>query len=129
MSEVHLKNPLHSGQIRSVDVAVIGGGIAGKACALGLAQLGLQTVEIAPDLGESVSSPQGSQWGQRIYAFSPSTQKLLAHLQIWDALDHTRLQLVRDMRIYGDRGEKMINFIFQHSKLVHHSWHGLVNLI
>jgi len=106
MSEAHLKTPLHSGQIRSVDVAVIGGGIAGKACALGLAQLGLQTVEIAPDLGESVSSPQGSQWGQRIYAFSPSTQKLLAHLQIWDALDHTRLQPVRDMRIYGDRGEK-----------------------
>ena len=106
MSEVHLKNPLHSSQIRSVDVAVIGGGIAGKACALGLAQLGLQTVEIAPDLGEAVSSPQGSQWGQRIYAFSPSTQKLLAHLQIWEALDHTRLQPVRDMRIYGDRGEK-----------------------
>jgi len=30
----------------------------------------------------------------------------LAHLQIWDALDHSRMQAVRDMRIYGDRGEK-----------------------
>ena len=110
MSEVHLKipskPPTHSSQTRFVDVAVIGGGIAGKACALGLAQLGLQTVEIAPDLGQPISSPQGLQWGQRIYAFSPSTQKLLAHLQIWDALDHARLQPVRDMRIYGDRGEK-----------------------
>ena len=110
MSEVHLKtpskSPAHSSQTRFVDVAVIGGGIAGKACALGLAQLGLQTIEIAPDLGQTVASPQGKQWGQRIYAFSPSTQKLLAHLQIWDALDHTRLQPVRDMRIYGDRGEK-----------------------
>ena len=110
MSEVHLKtpskSPAHSSQTRFVDVTVIGGGIAGKACALGLAQLGLQTIEIAPDLGQTVASPQGSQWGQRIYAFSPSTQKLLAHLQIWDALDHTRLQPVRDMRIYGDRGEK-----------------------
>ncbi|WP_255554432.1 FAD-dependent monooxygenase [Polynucleobacter sp. MWH-HuK1] len=92
--------------MRTADVVVIGGGIAGKACALGLAQLGLQTIEIAPDLGQSVASPQGTQWGQRIYAFSPSTQKLLAHLQIWDALDHGRLQPVRDMRIYGDRGEK-----------------------
>jgi len=54
----------------------------------------------------TVAAPQGSQWGQRIYAFSPSTQKLLAHLQIWDALDHSRMQSVRDMRIYGDRGEK-----------------------
>jgi ubiquinone biosynthesis UbiH/UbiF/VisC/COQ6 family hydroxylase len=92
--------------MRTADVVVVGGGIAGKACALGLAQLGLQTIEIAPDLGQSVASPQGTQWGQRIYAFSPSTQKLLAHLQVWDAIDHSRLQPVRDMRIYGDRGEK-----------------------
>ena len=97
---------LNSSPIRSVDVAVVGGGIAGKACALGLAQLGLSTVEIAPDLGNPTPAPQGNQWGQRIYAFSPSTQKLLARLQIWDALDHSRLQVVRDMRIYGDRGEK-----------------------
>ena len=93
-------------QIRPTDVVVVGGGIAGKACALGLAQLGLQTIQIAPDLGQTIASPQGTQWGQRIYAFSPSTKKLLAHLQIWDALDHSRLQAVRDMRIYGDRGEK-----------------------
>ena len=100
------KSPAHSTQIRTVDVVVVGGGITGKACALGLAQLGLQTIEIAPDLGQNVASPQGTQWGQRIYAFSPSTQKLLAHLHIWDAIDHSRLQAVRDMRIYGDRGEK-----------------------
>ncbi|WP_281745388.1 FAD-dependent monooxygenase [Polynucleobacter yangtzensis] len=110
MSEAHSnslsKSSGHPSQMRTADVVVVGGGIAGKACALGLAQLGLQTVEIAPDLGQSVASPQGTQWGQRIYAFSPSTQKLLAHLQIWDAIDHSRLQPVRDMRIYGDRGEK-----------------------
>lgn len=110
MSEVHpnhlSKSAVQSAKTRSVDVVIVGGGIAGKACALGLAQLGLQTIEIAPDLGQAVAAPQGSQWGQRIYAFSPSTQKLLAHLQIWDALDHSRMQPVRDMRIYGDRGEK-----------------------
>jgi len=110
MSEVHPNNvpksPSLSTQIRTADVVVVGGGITGKACALGLAQLGLQTIEIAPDLGENVPSAQGAQWGQRIYAFSPGTQKLLAHLHIWDAIDHSRLQVVRDMRIYGDRGEK-----------------------
>ena len=110
MSEIHLsaspKTPAQSAKIRSADVVVVGGGITGKACALGLAQLGLNTMEIAPDLGQTVPTPQGVQWGQRIYAFSPSTQKLLAHLQIWDALDHSRMQSVRDMRIYGDRGEK-----------------------
>ena len=110
MSEVQRNRPskslLHSGKIRTADVVVVGGGIAGKACALGLAQMGLQTLEIAPDLDQTVPAPQGPQWGQRIYAFSPGTQKLLAHLQIWDAIDHTRMQAVRDMRIYGDRGEK-----------------------
>ena len=30
---------------------------------------------------------------------------MLAHLQIWDALDHARVQAVRDMRIFGDRGQ------------------------
>ncbi len=110
MSEVlqntSAKLPKNTSQIRAVDVAVVGGGITGKACALGLAQLGLQTIQIAPDLGQAVALPQGNQWGQRIYAFSPSTQKLLAHLQVWDAIDHSRLQPVRDMRIFGDRGEK-----------------------
>jgi len=110
MSEVHAntlaKMPKNTSQIRTVDIAVVGGGIVGKACALGLAQLGLHTVQIAPDLGQAVSAPEGSQWGQRIYAFSPGTQKLLAHLQVWDAVDHSRLQAVRDMRIFGDRGEK-----------------------
>lgn len=98
--------PKNTSQIRTVDVVVVGAGIAGKACALGLAQLGLNTIQIAPDLGQAVPAPQGDQWGQRIYAFSPGTQKLLAHLQIWDAVDHSRMQPVRDMRIFGDRGEK-----------------------
>ncbi|WP_114639506.1 FAD-dependent monooxygenase [Polynucleobacter necessarius] len=110
MSEAHQirlrKSTANPSQIRSVDVAVVGGGIVGKACALGLAQLGLQTAQIAPDLDHAIPIPQGSQWGQRIYAFSPSTRNLLANLQIWDALDQNRLQPVRDMRIYGDRGEK-----------------------
>lgn len=95
-----------STKMRTADVVVVGGGITGKACALGLAQLGLQTIEIAPDLGQTCPNPSGNQWGQRIYAFSPSSQKLLARLQIWDAIDQSRLQPVQDMRIYGDRGEK-----------------------
>jgi len=109
MSEVHqnqaFANTAKPQDARSIDVAVIGGGIVGKAVALGLAQLGLQTLEIAPGLDQGIGAPTGSQWGQRIYAFSPGTIALLKHLQVWDAVDHARLQVVKDMRIYGDRGE------------------------
>ena len=110
MSEVNqntlAKLAKNASPIKTTDVVVVGGGIVGKACALGLAQLGLQTIQIAPDLDQTVPAPQGSEWGQRIYAFSLSTQQLLARLQIWDAIDHSRIQPVRDMRIFGDRGEK-----------------------
>ncbi|MBU3621300.1 FAD-dependent monooxygenase [Polynucleobacter sp. CS-Odin-A6] len=110
MSDVHqntpVKLPKNTSPMRVVDVVVVGGGVVGKACALGLAQLGLQTIQIAPDLDQTIPAPQGTEWGQRIYAFSPSTQKLLAQLQLWDALDQGRMQPVRDMRIFGDRGEK-----------------------
>src|SRR5207247_1808489 len=73
---------------------------------LGLSQLGLNTAQVAPGIDKLVAAPDGSQWGQRIYAFSPSTQKLLARLQVWDAIDQSRMQVVRDMRIFGDRGQK-----------------------
>ncbi|OYY51134.1 MAG: ubiquinone biosynthesis protein UbiH, partial [Polynucleobacter sp. 24-46-87] len=110
MSEVQLIQPAKltkkPGSVRSVDVVVVGGGVAGKACALGSAQLGLQTAQVAPGIENFIAAPQGSQWGQRIYAFSPSTQKLLARLQVWDAIDQSRMQPVRDMRIFGDRGDQ-----------------------
>jgi 2-polyprenylphenol 6-hydroxylase len=93
------------GKIRQCDIAVIGGGIVGKACALGLAQQGFDVVQIAPDLDQPTAIPSGAHWAERIYAISPGTRSLLQSLQVWDAIDHARLQVVRDMRIYGDRGE------------------------
>ncbi|BDX20815.1 ubiquinone biosynthesis hydroxylase [Polynucleobacter sp. TUM22923] len=123
--------PKKTAQLRVVDVAVVGGGIVGKACALGLARLGLQTIQIAPDLGSAVPEPHGDQWGQRIYAFSPGTQKLLSHLQLWDALDHRRLQAVRDMKIFGDRGDKQdqLHLSAFEAGVPQLAWIGEANLI
>ena len=94
------------GKPRQCDVAVVGGGIVGKACALGLAQQGFDVIHLAPDLDQSTPKPSGDHWAERIYAISPGTRTLLQSLQVWEAIDHARLQVVRDMRIYGDRGEQ-----------------------
>lgn len=91
--------------LRQCDIAVVGGGIVGKACALGLAQLGFDVVQIAPDLDRITPIPTGDTWAQRIYALSPGMRNVLQDLQVWEAIDQTRLQVVRDMRIFGDRGE------------------------
>jgi ubiquinone biosynthesis UbiH/UbiF/VisC/COQ6 family hydroxylase len=96
---------LAAGKPRQYDVAVIGGGMVGKACALGLAQQGFAVAQIAPDLDQHTAKPSGDHWAERIYAISPGTRSLLQSLQVWEAIDHARLQVVRDMRIYGDRGE------------------------
>ena len=92
-------------------VAVVGGGIVGRACALRLAQIGLRIAHIAPPVPASAASaPAGPDaWDARVYAFSSSSQGLLEQLRIWPALDMTRVQPVHDMRIFGDaaaaRGE------------------------
>ena len=86
------------------DFAVVGGGIVGKASALAMAQLGYSVVHIAPDLHQTITLEPS--FGQRIYALSPSTKHLLSELNIWNGLDHGRIQAVRDMRIYGDRGQQ-----------------------
>lgn len=86
------------------DFAVVGGGIVGKAAALAMAQLGYLVAHIAPDLHEPITLE--SHFGQRIYALSPSTKNLLSELNIWAGLNHARIQPVRDMRIFGDRGQE-----------------------
>ncbi|MBB1632850.1 UbiH/UbiF family hydroxylase [Cupriavidus sp. UME77] len=83
-------------------VAVVGGGIVGKACALLLAQQGMQVALIAPRLPAGAAAPDPGQWDSRIYAFSASSQALLERLRVWEALDPARMQPVCDMRVFGD---------------------------
>jgi len=113
------------------DIAVVGAGVIGKATALGLAQLGLSTVHIAPDLSQSSAAPAAGQWSQRIYAFSSSTQALLKKIQVWDALDLSRFQVVRDMRIFGDRQgpQDQLHFSAFEAGTAQLAWIGEANLI
>lgn len=89
-------------------LAVVGGGIVGRACALRLAQIGLRVAHIAPPAPASAAAAPDA-WDARVYAFSASSQALLEQLRIWPALDMARVQPVQDMRVFGDeaaaRGE------------------------
>ena len=83
-------------------IAVVGGGIVGKSCALLLAQQGMSVALVAPRPARGRPPAGPDDWGSRIYAFSASSQALLERMRVWEALDPARLQPVRDMRVCGD---------------------------
>ncbi|MEI7531806.1 MAG: FAD-dependent monooxygenase [Betaproteobacteria bacterium] len=90
------------------EIIVLGGGIAGKTAALGLAQQGKRVLHLAPDLATKKNGQtnklDSSSWDSRVYAISRSSKDLFKKLQVWDALPQDRIQAVKDMRIFGDRG-------------------------
>lgn len=114
------------------DVAVVGGGVVGAACALALSRLDLEVVlveaaepaawrpEAAPDL--------------RVYAFAPDNAALLAGLDVWPQVLAARAQPYRRMRVWDasgggelvfdadafGRGE--LGWIVEHGLLVDRLW-------
>ncbi len=86
------------------DLIIVGAGIAGKATSLRLAQLGLKILHIAPSFDSGFDGKDPQVLDSRIYALSASTQALFKKIHVWDALDQSRVQVVSDMRIYGDSG-------------------------
>lgn len=84
------------------DAIVVGAGITGKATSLRLAQLGMRIVHIAPSFDTGFNPIDQNAWDGRIYALSASTQQLLKQMNVWDSLDLSRIQVVSDMRIFGD---------------------------
>src|SRR5215831_1175456 len=83
-------------------IAVVGGGIVGKSCALLLAQQGMDVALVAPRPARGQPPAGPDTWDSRIYAFSASSQALLERMRVWEALDPARIQPVRDMRVCGD---------------------------
>jgi ubiquinone biosynthesis UbiH/UbiF/VisC/COQ6 family hydroxylase len=91
--------------MNSYDLIIVGAGITGKATALRLAQLGLKILHIAPNFDLGAHCNDDLTWDSRIYALSSSSQQLLSNMKVWEAMDHSRIQVVSDMRIFGDSGQ------------------------
>ncbi|MCC7006625.1 MAG: UbiH/UbiF family hydroxylase [Ottowia sp.] len=101
-------------QILSYHVAIVGGGIIGKTCALLLAQQGMRVAWVStPNLVQA----------DRVYALSASTQTLLSQLRVWQALDCARIQPVADMRIFGNaNGQFALQFSAYAAALPQLAW-------
>lgn len=86
-------------------IMVCGGGIAGMACALGLAKKSFSVEVLAPETPRH--QPRHDEYHPRVYAISGSSQRFLESLGIWDLMDAQRLTPVQAMEIYGDGGGRL----------------------
>jgi 2-octaprenylphenol hydroxylase len=86
------------------DVVVVGRAAVGLAAALALACTGLRVAMVGPDAALAdvppLAGPSGQDWDKRVFAVSPSSQRLLESLGAWQALDAARIAPVHDMRIW-----------------------------
>jgi 2-polyprenylphenol 6-hydroxylase len=90
----------------TVDVVVVGAGVAGMCCALGLAQQGLQVAMVGPRWSPNASSP-AAPFDARIYAVAPATVSLLQRISFWSRIDAARTCAIERMIVRGDRGDAL----------------------
>src|SRR5690606_28219040 len=81
---------------------VCGTGIAGLACALGLAREGHSASLLGPRHEPPRQDPDT--YHPRVYALSPASQALLQRLGAWRLMDAARITPVEAMEVYGDGG-------------------------
>jgi 2-octaprenyl-3-methyl-6-methoxy-1,4-benzoquinol hydroxylase len=116
------------------DAIVVGGGVVGAACALGLARQGLQVTLVE---GRAPARWTPEQADLRVYAFAPDNAALLQSLGVWDAVRTTRAQPYRAMRVWdaagggelafdADKlGRPQLGWIIEHALLVDRLWAAL----
>lgn len=121
--------------MKEFDVIIIGGGLVGSACALGLKDAGLHVALIERFPPQTVYT--GTQFDSRVYAISPSSEALLTQIGAWARLPADRIAPVYDMHIFGDVHPAMLTLsayeqavprlatIMESSTLQHALWAAL----
>ncbi len=116
------------------DAVIVGGGVVGAACALALAQEGLQVA-----LVEGREPPPWSALKPdlRVFAFAADNATLLESLGVWKQVDQTRARAYRRMRVWdaaggGDLtfdadtlGRRELGWIVENGLLVDRLWAAL----
>ena len=90
-----------------LDIAIVGGGVVGAACALSLAKLGL---EVALIEGREPAHWSAGTPDLRVYAFAPDNAALLDGLGVWDSVRSARAQPYRRMRVWDASGGGELSF-------------------
>ena len=114
------------------DVAIVGGGVVGAACALALSRQDLDVVlieAIEPARWSPDAAPD-----LRVYAFAPDNAALLAALDVWPQVVGARAQAYRHMRVWDAAGggelafdadafgRSELGWIIEHGLLVDRIW-------
>lgn len=119
---------------RRVDAAIVGGGVVGAACALALAQQGLQVTLI-----EQTGAPAwlSTDADPRVYAFAPDNAALFESIGVWAAVRDARAHPYRRMRVWDAAGGdelrfdadafavKQLGWIVEHALLQDRLWAAL----
>jgi len=92
---------------RSVDIAIVGGGLVGLSLAAALRESGLELALIEP---RSTPPAHAEGWDSRVYAVSPGSASFLDGLGVWQELPRERVTRVDGMEIYGDDGASRLEF-------------------
>jgi ubiquinone biosynthesis UbiH/UbiF/VisC/COQ6 family hydroxylase len=118
----------------ALDVAVVGGGVVGAACALALARSGL---EVALVEGAAPAPWRADQPDLRVYAFAADNAALLGALGVWEAVRAAKVQPYRRMRVWDAAGggelafdadafgRRELGWIVEHGLLVDRLWAAL----
>jgi len=119
---------------RARDVIVVGGGVVGAACALALADAGLEVTLVE---GREPTAWQPQQPDLRVYAFAPDNAQLLGTLGVWPSIVAARACAYRRMRVWdaaggddlqfeADRlGREQLGWIVENDLLVDRLWAAL----
>lgn len=119
---------------RRADAAIVGGGVVGAACALALAQQGLQVTLI-----EHAEAPAwlSTDADPRVYAFAPDNAALFESIGVWAAVRDARAHPYRRMRVWDAAGGdelcfdadafavKRLGWIVEHALLQDRLWAAL----
>lgn len=94
--------------IKSYDLIIVGGGMAGLALAAGLADSGLKLAIV--EAAEQPPNWQASTFNTRVSALSETSRQLLADLGAWSAMQKLRVNPYQGMRVWDAEGTAEVVF-------------------